>query len=235
MVRFVLCFALCPEVQKNLRKENKMRKVVTVFFLVIVMLVIVPQLKAFYWVNDIIPPFTEGKSAAIEKFVISGASLYFKANSDIMTFYAEAEIPGDVEYNMSRGLALIQSAIKYLKESKKQLFQAAQLGISAGYEESRRSILKNFHFDRFSIEKGMNETIKNRVKAYLENGDVTGFYLDAAEQLEGLLLILVDMERCLQSNTRPPLTVSWSLLQKLSELTLFGNYATCMARSAFGN
>jgi hypothetical protein len=227
--------AVCRKVQKNLNKENEMKKTTAVLFLMVVLLTAAPRLSAFFWVNDILPPFPEGKAGAIEACVIGGASLYFKANSDIMTFFAEAEIPNKVEYNMSRGLELIQSSIKHLRESKKKLLQAAQLGITAGYVERRRSILKNFRYDRFSLEKGMNETIKNRVKSYLENGDVTGFYLEAAEQVDKLLVILADMEESLQNNSKPPLTVSWSLLQKLSELTLFGNYATCIARSAFGN
>lgn len=212
-----------------------MKKTWTVIFLMTVVLAAASQLNAFFWVNDIIPPFPADKARAIEACVINGASFYFKANGDIMSYFAEAEIPESVEYNISRGLAAVQSAIRNLKEARKKLFQAAQLGIAAGYAENRRSILRTFNYDRFSLEKEMNEAIKSRVKIYLENGDVTGFYLEAAEQLDGLLLILTDMEKSLQNNNKPPLQMCWSLLQRLSELTLFGNYATCFSRSAFGD
>lgn len=211
-----------------------MKKKFLTLFLVGVFFVMVPKVEAFFWVNDIYVGFEEDKSGDIENLVIEGSSLYFRANADIMNLYAEAEIPPDVEYNYSKSLALVQSALGYLKESRKKYLQAAQMGIAAGYVESKIDLLKAFNYDRFAAEQRLNESVKNRVKSYLKNGDVIGFYQEVADELDGLMVILTDMEKSLQDSIKPSLTVFWNLLQKLTELTLFGNYGTVMGQTAFG-
>ncbi len=211
-----------------------MKRTFLTLFLVGVFFVMVPKVEAFHWCNDICGGFEEDKSGDIENLVIEGASLYFRANADIMNLYAEAEIPPDVEYNYFKSLALVQSALEYLKESKSKCLQAAQMGIAAGYVESKIDLLKTFNYDRFAAKHGLNETVKNRVKSYLKNGDVIGYYQEVADELDGLMVILTDMEKSLQDSVKPSLTMFWNLLQKLSELTLFGNYGTVMGQTAFG-
>jgi hypothetical protein len=202
--------------------------------LVVVFFVMVPKIGAFFWCNDIASPFDEAKSGTIENLVIEGSSLYFKANAEIMNLYAEAEILPNVEYNDSKSLALVQAALEYLKESKSKYLQAIQMGTAVGYVESKINLLKTFNYDRFAVEYGLNETVKNRVKGFLKNGDVIGYYKEIADELDGLMVILTDMEKSLQDRVRPSLPVFWNLLQKLSELTLFGNYGTIMGQTALG-
>jgi hypothetical protein len=211
-----------------------MKKSFLTFFLVGVFFVMVPNIEAFHWCNDICRGFEEGKSGDIENLVIEGSSLYFRANADIMNLYAEAEISPYVEYSYSKSLLLVQSALGYLKESKSKYLQAAQMGIAAGYVESKINLLKTFNYDHFAAKQGLNEAVKNRVKSYLKNGDVIGFYKEVADELDGLMVILTDMEKRLQDGVKPSLPVFWNLLQKLSELTLFGNYGTVMGLTAFG-
>jgi hypothetical protein len=211
-----------------------MKRTFLTIILVGVVFVMVPRVEAFFWVNDIYRGFEEEKSGNIENMVIEGASLYFKANADIMNLYAEAEILPDVEFNDSRSLALVQSALGYLKESRSKYLQAIQMGIGAGYVESKIELLKSFNYDRLASEQGLNETVKNRVKSFLKNGDVIGYYKEVVDELDILMVILMDMEKSLQDGIKPSLTVFWNLLQKLSELTLFGHYGTVMGQTAFG-
>lgn len=212
----------------------KVKFLVFTLVLVGVFFVRVPTIDAFFWCNDIASPFDEGKSSTIENLVIEGSSLYFKANAEMMNLYAEAEIPPNVEYNDAGSLVLVQSALGYLKASKSKYLQAIQVGRAVGYVESKIDLLKTFNYDRFEVESGLNKTVANRVKGFLKNGDVIGYYQEIADELDGLMVILSDMEKSLQDRVKPSIPVFWDLLQKLSELTLFGNYGTMMGQTALG-
>jgi len=212
----------------------KVKFLIFTLVLVGVFFVRVPTIDAFFWCNDIASPFDEGKSSTIENLVIEGSSLYFKANAEMMNLYAEAEIPPNVEYNDAGSLELVQSALGYLKASKSKYLQAIQVGRAVGYVESKIDLLKAFNYDRFAVESGLNETAANRVKGFLKNGDVIGYYQEIADELDGLMVILSDMEKSLQDRVKPSIPVFWDLLQKLSELTLFGNYGTIMGQTALG-
>jgi hypothetical protein len=202
----------------------------------LVLFVTISGLEAVVWINDVCKPFPEGKSRGdIETLVTEGAALYLKANADLMNLCAESEIPPTKEYDFTRALSLVQSALGYLKEAKAKYLQAVQLGIAAGYLQQELDLLKTFDYDGFAAQHELNETIKDRVKGFLKNGDVTGFYQEAADQLETLTVTLKDIEKGLQDNLKPKVPTLWDLVQKLSELTLFGNYGTVMGQTAFGH
>lgn len=209
-----------------------MKKKNLTLFLLAIFFVMSSALNAVIWVNDIVSVFPEEKAAGIETLVTEGSALYFKANADIMNFCAGIEIAPTAEYECSGALSLVQSAQGYLKESREKYLQAAQTGIAAGYVQSKRTQLISFDFDRFAEEQELNGVVKERVKGYLANGDVTGFYQATADGLEELTGLLEDIEKSLQSKTKPQIPLVWKLLQKLSELTLFGNLGTVMAQTA---
>lgn len=212
----------------------KTKFLILTLMLAVLFFVMVPKIGAFFWCNDIASPFDEGKSSTIENLVIEGSSLYFKANAEIMNLYAEAEIPPNGETNDSKSLELVQMALGYLKESKSKYLQAIQVGTAVGYVESQIDLLRVFNYDRFAVEHGLNETVKNHVKGFLKNGDVIGYYKEIADELDRLMVILTDMEKSLQERGKPSIPVFWNLLQTLSELTLFGNYGTIMGQTALG-
>ena len=213
-----------------------MKKKVLTLLTFMVLFLTISGLEAVVWINDVCRLFPEGKSRGdIETLVTEGAALYLKANADLMNLCAESEIIPTKEYDFTRALSLVQSALGYLTEAKAKYLQAVQLGIAAGYLQEELDLLKTFDYDGFAAQHELNETIKDRVKGFLKNGDVTGFYQEAADQLETLTVTLKDIEKSLQSNLKPKVPTLWELIQKLSELTLFGNYGTVMGQTAFGH
>jgi len=161
--------------------------------------------------------------------------LYFKANADIMKFCAGIETLPDTEYDFAGASALVQSAREYLKQAREKYLQAAQTGIAAGYVQTSVNQLKTFDYDRFAAEQELNGTVMDRVKAYLVTGDVIGFYQATADGLEALTVLLEGIGKDLQNKTKPQIPAVWDLIQKLSEFTLFGNYGTVAAHTAFGH
>lgn len=201
---------------------------------VMVLVLTAATMKAVVWVNDVCRTLPEGPSGLCENMVTQGAEIYFKANANIMSFFAETEITPDKEYNFAKALSLVQSALGYLKEARANYNQAALIGSASGYISAEIELLKSFDYDKFAVEKGLNDAIKERVKCFLKSGDVIGIYQEVAFRIEDVTTTLKVVEKDLQNNVKPKISTVWELLQKFSDLTLFGNYATVMAMAAFG-
>lgn len=200
---------------------------------VLVLALTAATMEAVIHVNDFGRVFTDEQSTC-ESMVTQGAELYFKANANIMSFFAETEISSGKEYNFTKALSLVQSTLGYLKEAKENYSQAAQIGSASGYIQAEIGLLKVYDYDKFAAEKGLNDAIKEKVKCFLKNGDVIGIYQEVANRMEELTTTLKVVEKNLQNNVKPQISSVWELLQKFSDLTLFGNYATVMATAAFG-
>ncbi|MDQ1354929.1 MAG: hypothetical protein QG657_5238 [Acidobacteriota bacterium] len=211
-----------------------MKKQALQLLTVLVLVLTATTVEAVVWVNDICRTLPEGPSVLCENMVTQGAELYFKANANIMSFFAETEIGSAKEYNFTIALSLVQSTLGYLKEANANYNQAAQIGSTAGYISAEIELLKSFDYDKFAAEKGLNDAIKERVKCFLKSGDVIGIYQEVAYRIEEVTTTLKVVEKNLQNNVKPQISTVWELLQKFSDLTLFGNYATVMAMAAFG-
>jgi hypothetical protein len=210
-----------------------MKKQALQFLTVMVLVLTATTMDAVIHVNDYGRVFS-GDQSTCEGLVTQGAELYFKATANLMSFFAETEVTPDKEYNFTKSLSLIQSALGYLKEAKANYSQAAQVGLAAGYIPAEIGLLKTFDYDKVALEKGLNDGIKERVKCFLKSGDVIGIYQEVANRAEELTAILKVLEKNLQNNEKPQISTVCELLQKSSDLTLFGNYATVLATSAFG-
>ena len=185
------------------------------------------NLGAFHFANDICSAFDEVYSASIEGYVIEGASLYFQASSDLMSFFHESEINGKDIYNS-------QQALEYLKRSKAKYIEAALLGNTAGYNADRCQCLQEFGYDDLALQHGLMPAVMGKVKGYLKNKNVVGLYNKIASEIEELTVRLNDVKYQLESGTAPPMPMLWELLQKFTDTTLFGNYATMAGQTAFG-
>ncbi|HLP45788.1 MAG TPA: hypothetical protein VK469_07580, partial [Candidatus Kapabacteria bacterium] len=200
---------------------------------VMVLVLTATFMEALIWVNDIGRSLVDGASEPCENMVTAGADLYFKANADIMTLFAETEMAPGEEYNYSKALTSVQASLGYLNEAKTNYVQAAQLATSAGYIQSEIDLLKNYDYDTLAVAQGLNNNIKEKVKVFLKNGDVAGYYQEIAVRLEDVMTTLKVLEKNLQEKTKPQIAVVWEAVQKISDLTLFGNYGTVMSMAAF--
>lgn len=208
-----------------------MKKRVLQLLTVLVVVLTATTMDAVICVNDFGRYLNGEASDKCENLVTAGSDLYFKANADMMNFFAETEVAPGEKYNFSKALWFVRSALGYLNEAKTNYIQAAQIASDAGYQQDIE-LLKIYAYDSFAAGIGLNEAVKDRVKVFLANGDVIGFYQEIAHRLEELTSILKILENNLQAKTKPQISTVWEALQKLSDLTLFGNYGTVMAVAA---
>lgn len=215
----------------NYKKEYNVKKRILQLLTVLLVVLTATMMDAVICVNDFGRYLNGEASDKCENLVTAGSDLYFKANADMMNFFAETEIAPGEKYNFSKALLKVRSALRYLNEAKTNYIQAAQIASAAGYQADI-DLLKTYEYDGFAAGLGLNMAIKNEVKVFLNNGDVAGFYQEIAHRLDGLTSILKVLENNLQTKTKPQISTVWEALQKMSDLTLFGNYGTVMAVAA---
>jgi hypothetical protein len=100
------------------------------------------------------------------------------------------------------------------------------VGGEAGYEKNRIGKLKDFSYDQFARDNGLNGETMAKVASYLGKGDVIGFYRCHVGNLENLLNILNHIKEDLSAGKLSENQVLWSLLQQYNNTMMFGNYAS---------
>jgi len=211
------------------------KNIVTIILGIIIMTLFCLHSIAVFHINDIVPVFPDSDSTEIEDAIIDGASLFFKANADIMLLYSECESNFKSYLDYSKCLHLVNSAVDHFTNSRARYIKAVSIGKSAGYKTDKIDLLKNFDYSGFALEKGFNSGTMDIVKGYLTKGDVIGIYRKAADDTENIITILNVIKKDLSNGVRPKITEFWGLLQAISKLMLFGNYSTVSAQHAFGN
>lgn len=206
-------------------------------FLALSVLVISPlAVHASLCANRISDAVDETGARLVEQCVIQGSTQYFYAYAEIMSLCADYEDSGlRRNYDFSGNLARLNKAIDYLGIAKEKYTCAGVLASKTGYSHGKISRLKAFDYDGFAAASQLNDTVKEKVKYFLRAGDVTGFYNAFGEEVSQLVEMLEDVRKTMEANIKPTPPQLWKVLQKISTLTLFGNYTTVMGQTAFGN
>jgi hypothetical protein len=211
-----------------------MKKVFLItFFIVLVITISKFDLRACVYANDVTSPFPPDCKGNIEGYIIEGAKAFFKAKESISSLLFEVESGCEGNFNYIAVLSFTNNAIAYLNKSKAHYLEAYNLGKNKVYLKSESNLLKNFDYDKFAAENNLIIPIMNRVKFYLSNGDVTGYYMQIVNDIEDIANILSITRNYLENSTSPDINYYWKILQKLSEATLFGNYGTMVGKEAF--
>ena len=195
------------------------------------------NVNGFIWSNDIVPVFDDDeglKKQEIESHVISGASLFLQAQSYGNLLLNEYELSGVQPFSCERALKYTETAITLLDNARNQYINAMGIGESLGYSSIKIYRLKSFDYDSFINENQLNKDIAKKVQGYLSSGDIVGIYQQAANYIMEILNTLYSIRERLKVGEKPTIHLYWKLLQKYSESSLFGNYATMMGTTALG-
>jgi hypothetical protein len=218
-------FAICS-VYKKIRRIVMKRKVLPILICVLFG-VFSLESPALVFMNDIVCGFKEGsEKIQIETHMIDGASLYFKAIAKSTLFLNEYEVSSTQNFNLSTSKGYVDNAVTYFESAIEQYSKARQIGQNVGYISNKIELFQSFDYDSFIIARGLNREIAERVKNYLNSGDIIGIYNENITNIEGILEILYKIRNDLKENNKPGIETAWQLFQKMSKASLFGNYAT---------
>jgi hypothetical protein len=198
---------------------------VKLFLLVTIIAVSIVYLHAFWTVNDPYSPFPKS-SSEIGSMITDGASELLQSASEAFLFMNEVEMAASNGLNVNAALQRVDLAAARIEHAVGTFKNIIAMGRESGYDAKRIGKLKVFNYGLYARENGLNHEIMAQVSAYLQKGNVLGFYARHLANLQKLLNTLNRIKSDLLAGKLSENRVLWSLLQQYSTTMLIGNYAS---------
>ncbi len=193
---------------------------------VVLVAVTIVCLNAVMVFNDPDSPFRGNASAQVGDMITDSASELLQSAADAFLFLNEVEIAGRNGLNVNAALQRVDMAAARVEQAMTLFRNIIATGKEAGYEGRRIAKLRDFSYDRFAQENGLNLETMAEVSSYLGQGNVLGFYRRHIRNLQALLDTLNRIKGDLLAGRLSENQVLWSLLQQYNSTMIFGNYAS---------
>lgn len=176
--------------------------------------------------NDPYSPFAGNASAQVGDMITDSASELLQSAADAFLFLNDVEVADRNGLNVTSALQRVDMAAARVERAKNLFMNIIATGREAGYEKRRIAKLVDFSYAQFAKDNGLNTEMMGEVSAYLERGNVLGFYRHHVRNLQALMDTLMRIKGDLLAGRRSENQVLWSLLQQYNRTLLFGNYAS---------
>ncbi len=160
----------------------------------------------------------------IDLYIFEGADYYLSAKTDIQQILNMFEMQDTNGVDFDTLNLLVDSAICNIinaKETYQKLILEAE---RTPYNQYVQSLLKAFEYDAFRLENGLNSSVFEEVKGFLQQGDITGVFRwihsRDAEILDMLNSIKIEISR----EKLPALAIFWRLNETCDLTSIFGSY-----------
>ena len=162
---------------------------------------------------------------SIESYVIQGAGYFLQAHSCIQSILNRVEMQDFNGFYYSEIDQLVYRAYFNVILARLTYEQLVQLAESTPYNREFISRLKGFDYQYFMENNGLNAVVFNKVREYLEKGDITGSFKHTYYNLCALEELLTSIKNGISINRAPELSLLWKLNETCAETSLFGSYA----------
>jgi hypothetical protein len=162
---------------------------------------------------------------SIETYVIQGAGYFLEGNSCIQTILNHAELQDlkGIDYNELH--QLVDRAYFNITIARLTYEQLIRIAEMTPYNQEFVSKLKAFDYQSYMTETGLNSVVFNKVREYLEKGDITGSFKHTYSNLCDIEELLTSIKNGTAVNRIPELSLLWKLNETCAETSLFGSYA----------
>jgi len=162
---------------------------------------------------------------SIEMLVVEGAGYYLNAQTDIMSFLHRMEMSGKYNVNLFELNTILLRALNNMYMAAATYDLLISTAEVTPYNETIIMKLKNFNYEQYMLEQGMNPSIFKEVEAYLGQGDITGMYRQIRANLKDIIEILKSIKSDVSIFKMPPLSRVWQLNEMCFHTLIFGQYA----------
>jgi hypothetical protein len=219
------------------QKENKMKvskKKLKLKVWIVVFITIIFSMNAFSYIyhNGSGQGYTSGddetaviSTLSIETYVIQGGGYFLEASSCIQSILNRVEMQDFNGFYISELEQLVYRAYFNIIFARMTYEQLIQLAESTPYEREFISKLKGFDYQSFLENNGLNAVVFNKVREYLEKGDITGSFKHTYSNLCALEDLLTTIKKGIAVNQTPELSLLWKLNETCAESSIFGSYA----------
>ncbi|UCH92706.1 MAG: hypothetical protein JSV88_20750 [Candidatus Aminicenantes bacterium] len=157
-----------------------------------------------------------------------GAGYFLKANSDIQILLRQVELQDSLD---SLGIdyvgmqVTVNSALENMINAKQSYELLIQKAETTPYNQAVIDTLKDFAYDAFMQENGLNRVIFEKVRSFLQKGDITGLFKYTYSRYLEIIELLKIVQQDVSQDKLPGLPVFWQLNETTADISIFGSYA----------
>lgn len=160
----------------------------------------------------------------IDFYIVQGAGYFLEANLDIQSLLRQVELQDLKGVNYNEMQAVLNSAMENMNNAKQTYELLIQTALRTPYNQSVIDILKDFDYESFSKENGLNGTIFDKVRGFLQKGDITGVFKYTYSRCLEIIGLLDTIKQDVYGYRLPGLSIFWQLNERTADVSLFGSY-----------
>lgn len=160
----------------------------------------------------------------IEFYIVQGAGYFLEANMDIQSLLRQVELQDLQGFNYQEMQAVVNSALENMYNAKQTYELLIQTALRTPYNQPVIEILKDFDYESFMKENGLNRVIFEKVRGFLQKGDITGVFKHTYSRFMEIIELLDAIKQPVSHYQLPVLSIFWRLNENTSYVSLFGSY-----------
>jgi hypothetical protein len=165
-------------------------------------------------------------SSAIRSYIVQGAGYFLDSYSSALEFMHKFELGEINGINYEELSVILDKAIEGMTNANATYTALKQLADNTPYNMAVIDALKDFNYDGFRRSNGLREDAFNRVKKFLEKGDIRGIYGENVTDTANILNLLTRIKARVDAGQFPILSDVWQLNPLYSDTQLFGQYVS---------
>jgi len=166
-------------------------------------------------------------STGIDYYITEGAGYYLAANTAVQELLQMVELRDTRGIDPARLDTLLHTAAGNMKNALGMYDKLLALAAVTPYDPAAQTALKNFDYDGFALQNGLNAALFDEVKGFLKKGDITGTLKWTHSRFNQILGILDSLNEGMSTDGLPDISALRRLNETLSETSIFGS---CTAR-----
>ena len=160
----------------------------------------------------------------IEYYITLGAGYYLSAGSNFQSFLKMVEMQDIQGIDILTLQKAAGSSHINMKSAAYIYMLLVKQAEATPYNEAVIAGLKDFDYNTFMLENGLNPVVFAEVEGYLQKGDITGLLKKVHTDLAELAAMLKAVNEELTVNRVPPLPDLWRLNETFSRVSQSGSY-----------
>jgi hypothetical protein len=160
----------------------------------------------------------------IDLYITEGAGHFLRAKKDIQQILDMVEMQDtqDIDFNALNWL--VDSAIWHMTNALYTYDALIRKAEVTPYNQDIQAWLKEFDYDAFRLENGLNSSVFDEVKGFLQQGDITGAFQWTYSRDTEILEMLISIKIEISGEKLPGLSIFWRLNETCDLASIFGSY-----------
>lgn len=169
-------------------------------------------------------------SETINALIIKGAVSFLKGNACINLLVSKLEAAELEGFSFPELQILVSDALSHIMAARNSYLTLNSMVATLSYNPVVIDQLKALDYSALARDYGMNMDIFERVRLYLQTGDIRGVYTRVYTYTDTIITMLGVVQKEIETNTLPNTNTIFRLNQETIHMALFGQYIAQMFR-----